>query len=171
MGCNKKVICSTGEVVYNYHDYLLTRHWTKKRIEVAIHYGYECQFCHEKNPIKFEIHHKTYKRLGKEIMSDLLFLCGKCHRDYHKRKTELKNKKAKANPLKPIKIKKLPKITKRKPILYVCPTCSIELIIDGNCAKCLRCRKKWTVNLENKENPVFTGKSLRLNPIVIKRSQ
>ena len=168
MEWGKGLKCSTGEIVYNYYDYLLTKHWSKKRIETAVFYKYECQFCHEKNPLKFEIHHKTYKHVGKEKMKDLLFLCEKCHKAYHKNKAIKEAIKQKENP-KPIKIKKLPKITKKNPILYICPTCSIALIVELNSVKCLKCKKKWIADFTDKENPVFTGKSLKINPIVMKK--
>jgi hypothetical protein len=40
-----------------------------------------CEFCHSDS--KFNLHHKTYKRLGKERATDLIILCDHCHQTVH----------------------------------------------------------------------------------------
>ena len=35
--------------------------------------------------VQFKVHHKTYERVGKEHLSDLIRLCEVCHEDYHRR--------------------------------------------------------------------------------------
>lgn len=81
---NKKIKCrDTNEFVIGYKDYLLTNHWKLKRIEVANREKYTCEICGEYIPFGFNIHHKSYKRLGNEKSNDLMFLCEKCHTELH----------------------------------------------------------------------------------------
>lgn len=87
----KKIVCSTGEIVQGYNNYLQTRHWKALRIEVAEEHNYTCLRCYGVFRTGFHIHHNTYKRLGKEKLSDLGFYCQKCHAVIH---NDRKNKRA-----------------------------------------------------------------------------
>ena len=59
-----------------------------------------CKMCGEQSPL--QLHHKTYKRLGREKDTDLVAVCEPCHKLIHKwkinlnidRKTEKQNQKA-----------------------------------------------------------------------------
>lgn len=79
----KPIVCfDTGEVFNNYRDYLLGNHWKEvkqkyKRSKLPQH----CNVCDSK--IKLHLHHKTYKRIGKERLTDLIYLCEKCHSFAH----------------------------------------------------------------------------------------
>lgn len=64
-----------------YVEYLDSSHWQKvrgryrksKRPQACVNCG-----CGE-----YQLHHKTYERLGKERLADLMPLCGSCHKDFH----------------------------------------------------------------------------------------
>lgn len=62
-------------------DYLKTREWKVKRNRALIQAGTRCQVCASTHPL--EVHHRTYERLGIELLSDLVVLCRSCHRHYH----------------------------------------------------------------------------------------
>jgi len=74
-----------------YLEYLQTDHWKdiRKRFWLSkLHHG-ECQVCGAKTNL--QVHHKTYKRIGKEHLNDLCLLCSKCHTKTHeldKRRTK-----------------------------------------------------------------------------------
>lgn len=70
-----------------YQAYLQTPQWKQKRIDKFSQVGYECQLCPSKT--RLQVHHRTYKRLGRELLSDLTVLCEKCHKIFHKKKYEL----------------------------------------------------------------------------------
>ena len=62
-------------------DYLNTREWKVKRKRALIQAGNRCQICGSTH--RLEVHHRTYERLGNELLSDLVVLCRKCHQHYH----------------------------------------------------------------------------------------
>lgn len=48
----------------------------------AFKYGFKCSVC--KAPCKhFDIHHKTYERIGNEDINDVIALCHTCHKNTH----------------------------------------------------------------------------------------
>ena len=67
-----------------YNDHLLSDYWRTIRIQVFERDGYTCQFMdgdtgrYCDGPAT-DCHHKTYKRLGNERVSDLKALCRDCH--------------------------------------------------------------------------------------------
>ena len=66
-----------------YAEYLDTEHWktTRKRFwESKLHNG-ACYSCGSKE--KLQVHHKTYRRIGKERLTDLCLLCDECHGRTH----------------------------------------------------------------------------------------
>ncbi len=60
-----------------YHKYLASREWAKKKWAVRKRAGGNCERCH-KNPIA-ATHHLTYERVGKELLEDLQGVCSECH--------------------------------------------------------------------------------------------
>jgi 5-methylcytosine-specific restriction endonuclease McrA len=60
-----------------YNDYLLSPEWKSKREKVLVFWGHRCALCN--SPIRVEVHHRTYDRMGQELMTDLIPLCDKCH--------------------------------------------------------------------------------------------
>jgi hypothetical protein len=65
-----------------YRRYLRSAHWrdVKKRYR-ASKFPQSC-FCGE---TRVDLHHRTYKRLGRERLSDLVPLCRKHHDEVHQR--------------------------------------------------------------------------------------
>lgn len=76
-----KIECSTGEVVYNYKDYLQTKHWLMKKAEFMKNVKRECVMCQGDKYI--HVHHMTYKNVGNEKLDELVYLCWNCHKYLH----------------------------------------------------------------------------------------
>jgi 5-methylcytosine-specific restriction endonuclease McrA len=66
----------------NYKIYLQTAHWQKTRKRKLSQAKYRCQVCYSQK--KLHVHHRTYKRIGKEWLIDLTVLCEDCHDLFHK---------------------------------------------------------------------------------------
>lgn len=62
-----------------YAEYLKSDHWKTTRRLALEHYGNKCDECGTTE--KLEVHHKTYKNIGKENLSDLRILCRKHHEE------------------------------------------------------------------------------------------
>lgn len=80
----KTINCEdTGEVVSG-DCYLSSRHWKQKRKEAYYFYKGQCQRCGDYIQLSVaNIHHRTYKNMGKEKMTDLILYCNRCHRCIH----------------------------------------------------------------------------------------
>ena len=66
----------------NYQAYLNSRAWKHKRQVVLWWASYRCQLCYtDKRPL--DVHHRTYCRLGKERLTDLIVLCRQDHEQFH----------------------------------------------------------------------------------------
>jgi 5-methylcytosine-specific restriction endonuclease McrA len=61
--------------------YLRSDHWKRVRREALERAGNKCQRCSASGPL--DVHHRTYKRLGGELPSDLQVLCRTCHDAVH----------------------------------------------------------------------------------------
>lgn len=89
-----KIICEdTGEQFNQYYDYMQSRHWRLKKAafkKSKLYFG-RCHVC-KSDEKGLHIHHKTYTRVGKEHLSDLVCLCEKCHYELH----DLMNEKDKS---------------------------------------------------------------------------
>ncbi len=78
----------TGEIVTG-DKYLSSKHWKLLRQKVYDYYGGKCQRCGDSIPLNLAtIHHRIYKRMGKEKMTDLLLYCDHCHKCVHKGRKE-----------------------------------------------------------------------------------
>ena len=62
-----------------YHKYLKSYKWKQKRKQIFREYGKRCWKCGRK--LKIQVHHKTYRRLGKEKKRDLKPYCSDCHEE------------------------------------------------------------------------------------------
>lgn len=60
--------------------YLLHPWWRLTRKRKLAETNGRCERCGDRAK---EIHHRTYDRLGEELMEDLEALCQSCHRDQH----------------------------------------------------------------------------------------
>jgi hypothetical protein len=88
----KKIKCKTGEIAKTYKEYLLTDHWGKiKRRFFKSSYSHgRCYFCQSR---RVQLHHKTYERLGKERLSDLVEVCRKHHLAVHNKEIKFRRRK------------------------------------------------------------------------------
>lgn len=68
-----------------YRKYLKSDHWKNKKQEFysSKHFTGHCLVCGNTKS-KLEIHHKNYKRLWNERLSDLCALCPACHKNVHR---------------------------------------------------------------------------------------
>lgn len=67
---------------FDYQTYLKSPSWDRKRRKVLKRDEYRCQLNYSHTG-KLHVHHKTYERIGKERLSDLITLCESCHRLIH----------------------------------------------------------------------------------------
>lgn len=64
-----------------YNRYLLSPEWSKKRVAVMKRANFICEGCLEKTAV--QVHHLTYKRVGNEMLFDLVAVCKDCHTIIH----------------------------------------------------------------------------------------
>jgi hypothetical protein len=64
----------------DYRSYLRSGHWMALRSAYLARFGAGCQVC-GRSPM--DIHHRTYRRLGAEPLTDLVGLCRECHQAAH----------------------------------------------------------------------------------------
>lgn len=82
--------CSCGIAMENrpltrdeYLAYISSDRWRNSparlaELEAA---GHSCRTCDRRPPeVRLEVHHRTYARLGRELVRDLTTLCSDCHR-------------------------------------------------------------------------------------------
>ena len=75
-----KIKQKTTKFTWNkYLMYLKSEKWHKKRFAKGFQVGFICEKCGKYSKDAFEIHHKTYIRVLKEPLTDLMFLCPTCH--------------------------------------------------------------------------------------------
>jgi len=61
-----------------YLEYIRSREWQGKR-KLALNFaGHSCQLCGS-SLAPLHVHHRNYRRLKDEYISDLLVLCRRCH--------------------------------------------------------------------------------------------
>jgi len=71
-----------AEARVNYHEYIRSNAWRRKREQFRkskLFKGH-CFICGHS---QVEVHHKSYKRLGNERLTDLVALCPSCHTAVH----------------------------------------------------------------------------------------
>jgi 5-methylcytosine-specific restriction endonuclease McrA len=76
----RAITTTYGETCIGYQAYLQSLHWGAIRMRVA--HRHRCDFCGD-TPRSFEVHHKTYDRVGREEMDDLMLVCPQCHEEIH----------------------------------------------------------------------------------------
>lgn len=64
-----------------YRNYLKTEHWKSRRLLALQYFDNKCFNCGQRAT---QVHHKNYSRLFKERDTDLLAICGNCHKGIHK---------------------------------------------------------------------------------------
>ena len=65
-----------------YQDYLRTPEWYRRRAVVLKFAANRCQVCYSDKGA-LQVHHRTYERLGQELLSDTILLCESCHALFH----------------------------------------------------------------------------------------
>jgi 5-methylcytosine-specific restriction endonuclease McrA len=61
-----------------YLQHIRSARWRNMRKDMARLRNHRCERCGNGPPL--HLHHKTYDRLGRELISDLEVLCCQCHR-------------------------------------------------------------------------------------------
>ena len=113
----------TNEVVFSYEDYLQTIHWRRFREEIFEERNKTCESCKcDLTKTQYNIHHKNYRRVGKENKADVMLLCLKCHTEHHDKKNK---KKANVN----VVSTKEEKITKISGLCYQLTNEQIEAVL------------------------------------------
>jgi hypothetical protein len=69
-----------------YKEYLQTPHWKHLREDKVRAAGHRCQLCN-RGSVTFNVHHRTYERLGEELDEDLTVLCSDCHNTFHEHRS------------------------------------------------------------------------------------
>ena len=67
-----------------YENYLLSDHWqdVRRRFYLSKLWKGHC-YCCKQSSRQIHIHHRTYNRLGKERLLDLVAICANCHKVVH----------------------------------------------------------------------------------------
>lgn len=105
----KKITCAdTKEICYGYKEYLLSEHWKNFRLSV-INSRKKCECCGKTYEI-MNVHHISYKSLGKEKSKDVALLCEDCHKYIH----AIKSGRAICSSERILRMVKKPKHTKNK---------------------------------------------------------
>lgn len=109
----------------DYKEYIDSPAWQKFRDRYgASEYPKECLICQNR---QYQLHHCTYKRLGHELLTDVVPLCCDCHKELHARYRKTQNlyqfswdyingrRRARRLPeLSPFMLPKSPRKTKKK---------------------------------------------------------
>lgn len=64
-----------------YYEYLQSAQWARIRAAVVERDEHACMVCNSTRSLN--VHHRTYDRIGREEMRDLVTLCRACHERYH----------------------------------------------------------------------------------------
>lgn len=64
-----------------YEAYLESDEWKRRAMACYRRAGHRCELCYSRGPL--HAHHRTYRRLGSEHVSDLTALCDRCHEHFH----------------------------------------------------------------------------------------
>jgi hypothetical protein len=68
----------------DYHEYIKSEKWQRKARKARRRAGGKCELC--QSTYRIEVHHKHYRTLGQESMTDLQVLCSGCHSIQHENK-------------------------------------------------------------------------------------
>lgn len=70
-----------GHPKVDYTEYMKSPEWKARKKKALARQVDGCAICCSTK--KLQVHHRTYKRLGHELETDLVVLCGRCHRTFH----------------------------------------------------------------------------------------
>ena len=69
-----------------YVQYLQSEHWRKMRKRKGLNRPRRCDICERPNTeVQLNLHHRTYRRIGRERPDDLCWLCDDCHKLVHRK--------------------------------------------------------------------------------------
>ena len=75
----------------DYHAYMKSKAWRRLCWQVREAANGLCRVCGNRG---HQVHHLTYKRLGRERLDDLALLCGPCHEEIHAKGIYERNQRA-----------------------------------------------------------------------------
>lgn len=61
-------------------EYLKSPHWIEFAKVIRGFWGHTCCLCYKE---AYDVHHRTYERLGEELITDVVLLCRMCHEKHH----------------------------------------------------------------------------------------
>ena len=64
-----------------YNDYLSSDQWRFTRKKALSRSEHKCEYCGSTE--RLQVHHLSYKHIGRERPEDLIVLCGSCHTKIH----------------------------------------------------------------------------------------
>jgi hypothetical protein len=64
-----------------YRRYLQSPQWKERRDKAVKKAGAKCALCSSKK--RLNVHHRDYRRIGRERAADLIVLCESCHSTFH----------------------------------------------------------------------------------------
>lgn len=67
----------------NYNEYINSLAWKIRKREIYNKKGFHCERCGEDRNGFLNVHHGTYKNIGREKDCELFILCKNCHAEYH----------------------------------------------------------------------------------------
>lgn len=80
----KPIIKEKRDWKNEYLSYISSSIWKNKKKEMWKVRTHKCGCCQKELELKLSVlHHRTYKRLGREEPNDLVFLCHSCHNAIH----------------------------------------------------------------------------------------
>jgi 5-methylcytosine-specific restriction endonuclease McrA len=88
-----------------YDSYLRSKTWQRVRARAFATYGRKCARCPSTK--RLHVHHKTYVRMGSELMEDLEILCEPCHVKEHQRDQKAQHRKQPVTTVRKSKASKL----------------------------------------------------------------
>lgn len=66
---------------FDYWRYMASPEWHATKLLALDRAKHKCDICGAKE--RLHVHHRTYRRLGREELSDLQVLCQGCHENHH----------------------------------------------------------------------------------------
>lgn len=83
----RTLITKLRKLGMTYKEYLKTDHWREVKRRYYSRNSKECRICGAKHNV--HLHHKTYKRLGREYDMDLVPLCKRHHNELHEQSDDM----------------------------------------------------------------------------------
>lgn len=84
----ESLFANVREDTINYYEYFRSEEWREMADAAKERVGYRCQVCNAEqgDGVILDAHHRTYERLGHELIEDITVLCRDCHGLYEHNK-------------------------------------------------------------------------------------